>query len=265
MTHWLHFAFAIYCPESEIKNWNCGTHCDAVTLSAVHYQKEVGWSDNIEHAAMVAYDEKYGEIVVSFKGTDNSAAFIENWLTNLDFLKQNPILQYPAAGVHSGFWDAWLSLKADVVPAIQEVQSAHSTNKIRVVGHSLGGAMATNAAMDLKLNYGYDTSVVNFGSPRVGNAEYHKALLNEVPHWRVTHNNDLVPHGIPEAFGFYHASTEVHFPDRTGLNFKTCDGSGEDPSCANSCAHWLTCTSIEDHMTYLEQSITCGSSSTVVV
>jgi hypothetical protein len=266
MKHWLQFAYAIYCPESEITNWNCGAHCDAVSgLSTVSYQKEIGFTDNIEHASMVAYDSAYGEIVVSFKGTDNDAAFIENWMTNLDFFKKSPLSQYPDAGVHGGFWDAWLSLKDDVLPALQKAQAAHSTNRVKVVGHSLGGAIATNAAMDLKLNHGFVTSVVNFGSPRAGDVDYHNALLNEVPHWRVTHNNDLVAHVPPESVGFYHASTEIHFPDRTGLNHKVCDGSGEDNSCANACSYYLTCTSIDDHMHYLDESMTCGASSNVVV
>lgn len=267
MQHWLHLAFAVYCPESEVKDWNCGVHCDAVTgLSMVRYMSTPGYTANVAHAAMVAYDSQTEEIVLSFKGTDNDAAFIENWVTNLDFFKKNPIelQQYPEASVHAGFWDSWLGLKPDVMAAIAEITASHSGVKaIRVTGHSLGAAIATNAAMDLKLNHGFVTSVVNFGSPRPGDLDYHKAILSEVPHWRVTHNNDLVPHVAPQSFGFWHASTEIHFPE-TGLEFKVCDGSGEDKTCANAC-YPLHCTSVDDHLHYLGQPIVCGSSSGVVV
>lgn len=267
MEHNLHLAFALYCPESEVRQWNCGVHCDAVSLSTVQYSTKIGFTDNIEHAAVVAYDSTLGDIILSFKGTDNDAAFIENWMTNLNVLKKHPLSQYPDASVHGGFWDAWLSLKNEVLANIDIVKASHpGVNTIRVIGHSLGGAMASNAAMDLKLNYGFVTSVVNFGSPRPGDFAYHSALLKEVPHWRVTHHNDLVPHTPPKAAGFYHASTEINFPKKTGLEFKICDGSGEDESCANACSHYLTCTSIDDHLHYLDQSIeTCGSSSSVVV
>jgi len=267
MNHWLHLAFAIYCPESEVTAWNCGAHCDAVTgLSMIRYITKTGWTNNVENAAFVAYDSQSGDIMLSFKGTDNDAALIENWVTNLDYAHKNPLQQYPAARVHSGFWDAWQRMKPDIMSAIDEVKAAHpGVSAIRVTGHSLGGALATNAAMDLKLNHGFVTSVVNFGSPRPGNLDYHTALLNEVPHWRVTHHNDLVPHVPPKSLGFHHASTEIHFPDKSGLEFKVCDGSGEDETCANTCSHHLSCTSVDDHMHYLDQTDTCGSSSGVVV
>jgi len=187
-------------------------------------------------------------------------------VTNLEYFKKYPLQQYPDAGVHEGSWDAWQGLKAEILTYIEEIKAAHSeVTTIRVTGHSLGGQMATHAAIDLKLNHGFVTSVVNFGSPRPGDFAYHNAILAEVPHWRVTHNNDVVPHIAPESAGFYHASTEIHFPQKTGLQFKVCDGSGEDSTCANACAHHLTCTSVDDHMHYLDQDITCKSWSSVVV
>jgi len=263
--HWLHLAFAAYCPESEIKEWNCGAHCDAVTgLSMIQYIEKTGYTDNVAFAAFVAYDSQAGEIILSFKGSDNDVAFIEDWLTNFDKHKIQPIEQYPKANVHRGFWNAWQSLKPDVLSAINTVTAEHSgATAIRVTGHSLGSAMATNAAMDLKLNHGFVTSVVNFGSPRAGDLDYSEAVLKEVPHWRVTHHNDPVPHTPPKRSGFHHVATEVYFPDETGLEFRICDGSGEDESCAISCAP-LSCTSVDDHLNYLDQGITCGSSSVVV-
>lgn len=229
---------------------------------------ESGDTRSTRSMQLVAWDPSLKGIVLSFKGTDNDEAFIENWVTNLDFFKESPIQQYPQSELHTGFWNAWQSLKPGVVKALTAIKNSHlDTHDIHVyvTGHSLGAAIASNAAMDLKLNEGYDTSVVNFGSPRVGDINYHNALLAEVPHWRVTHNNDPVVHAAPVAEGFYHASTEIHFPERNGLNFKVCDGSGEDSSCADACARYLTCTSIADHLNYLEQSITCASDFTVVV
>lgn len=231
----------------------------------IRYISKVGWTDNIEHAVMVAYKAQTEEMILSFRGTDNSESFLENWLTNLEYFKKKPFEQYPDVGVHTGFWDAWQSVKPDVMSAIDEVKAAHpGVTTIRVAGHSLGGAIATNAAMDLKLNYGFLTSVVNFGSPRPGDFAYHTALLSEVPHWRVTHHKDIVPHVPPAALGFYHASTEINFPEETGREFKVCDGSGEDPTCANSCGY-ISCTSVDDHLDYLDWAMTCGSSSSVVV
>merc|ERR1712232_581079 len=122
------------------------------------------------------------------------------------------------------------------------------TTSVRLTGHSMGAALATNAALDLKLSYGWSTSVVTFGSPRVGDHEFHNAISAEVTVWRVTHHDDLVVHVPPEFTGFYHVAPELHFPEVSGLSYKQCDGSGEDSSCANACG--LTCDSISDHLNY---------------
>jgi predicted lipase len=39
-----------------------------------------------------------------------------------------------------------------------------------VNGHSLGGALAILAAVDIKLHFGRVNSVYTFGQPRVGNS-----------------------------------------------------------------------------------------------
>merc|ERR1739844_218608 len=101
---------------------------------------------------------------------------IKNWATNLDFIKKSPIAHHPNVNVHGGFWDAWQTLKVDVVPLIQKVMEAHGASAVRLTGHSLGGAIATNAAIDLKLSFGWSTSVVTFGSPRTGDREYHNLI-----------------------------------------------------------------------------------------
>jgi len=82
----------------------------------------------------------------------------------------------------------------------------------------------------------------------------------------------IVPHVPPENFGYHHTATEVcavyesafvlcclipdcaHPPQvwydvESGLNYKVCDGSGEDPSCADGVHFWDF--SIDDHLVYL--------------
>lgn len=241
----LHFAGAAYCSASLVEAWTCGVHCNAVSgLEMIQH---------IEHklqvlAAFVAYDSTQDAIIVAFRGTKGS---IQNWVDNLAFTKSSPWSQFPDVGVHHGFYGAWTDLKSDVVSAINSIRGTHATKNIQITGHSLGAAIAIDAAFDLKVDDGFDTSVVDFGSPRAGDKNFAQAVVDQgISVFRVTHHHDPVPHVPPEAFGFYHASQEVYYAASGASNYKVCDGSGEDSTCANSCSP-LFCTSVSDHLEYM--------------
>jgi len=240
----MHLAGASYCVHSN--SWSCGYHCDSVDgildvtvfTAARHLQ------------AYVAYDALQKVIVLAFAGTDDP----RDWITNLDFGKSYPIKQFPHVAVHEGFWDAWQDLKLEAIAVIAGLKTRHGTNRVLAVGHSLGGALASLAALDLTLSSDLHASVMSYGAPRSGNGEYHKLVHERISYnWRITHHHDLVVHLPPQRLGFYHTATEIHFPKRGDLSYKVCDGSGEDPRCANSCS-WVVggvCTSISDHLHYL--------------
>mmetsp|Transcript_48995 Transcript_48995/g.104956 ORF Transcript_48995/g.104956 Transcript_48995/m.104956 type:complete len:359 (-) Transcript_48995:42-1118(-) len=265
-TRMLHLAGAAYCAQDQVEGWSCGTHCSNIAgIESVTYIH----NDAQLLAGFVAYDSKQKAAVVAFRGTVSSS--VEDWVHNLAYTKTNPLTKYPDAGVHHGFWDSWKDLSDDVVSAVKKVMSANGATKVLVTGHSLGAAMAADAAIDMKLSYGWDTSVVNFGSPRAGDKNFEAALATEVPSfWRITHHHDLVPHTPAEKFGFYHSMTEVFFPDEdfTSLNHVVCDGSGEDKSCSDQCAAKLACTSVDDHLHYIGfvlGSDNCASAAGIVV
>jgi predicted lipase len=198
-------------------------------------------------AGFVAWDSTISSIVVSFRGTVQT---VTDWVHNLAYTKTKPFTQYPDAGVHHGFWNSWQYLATPTLAAIQTIQASHPNAPIVLTGHSLGAAIAADASLDLALNHGLQTSVVNFGSPRAGDSGFHAALQDKVSSfWRVTHAKDIVPHVPPEAFGFYHASTEVFFPG-SDTQYQICDGSGEDSSCSDRCAKTLSCVSVADHLNY---------------
>lgn len=259
----LHFAGAAYCDSSAVESWSCGEHCKSVSgLEMVTY---------IEHkiqvlGGFVGYDSIQDAITVSFRGTDSTS--IADWVKNLEYTKTQPWSKYPDAGVHHGFHSAWEDLKDDVMSAINSIRATHSTTTVQVTGHSLGAAMAIIAALDIKLNYGLDTSFVDFGRPRAGDSGFAQALASEgITGFRVTHHNDIVPHAPPEAFGFYHSAREVYYPGSGSNSYTVCDGSGEDSKCSNSCSP-LFCTSVSDHLEYMGFAMggdNCASSEDAVM
>ncbi len=118
--------------------------------------------------------------VLAFRGT----AQLEDWLTDGQ-ARQVQNAAYPGK-VHSGFADAM-----DVIwPGVKELLPIG--RPVFVTGHSLGGALATLAAVRL-LDSGCDVrAVYTFGSPRVGDLDFYDGYHPVT--YRFVNNDDIVPH-----------------------------------------------------------------------
>lgn len=146
-------------------------------------------------------------IVVAFRGTQS----MENTITDLRYI-QEPLesIVFRTGGdvaasgvVHSGFHRAYLSIRSKYMTALSTVLNDSTCKQCDVlcVGHSLGGALATLAGLDLKVNSDAlalgkrDVGVVTIGAPHVGCAVfagyYQKHLRTS---YRLTNRLDPVPH-----------------------------------------------------------------------
>jgi alpha-beta hydrolase superfamily lysophospholipase len=62
------------------------------------------------------------------------------------------------------------SLEPNITAAVRAMAARHPGAPLYAIGHSMGAAMATIAALDLKFKANLsDVRLVTFGSPRVGN------------------------------------------------------------------------------------------------
>jgi predicted lipase len=205
----------------------------------------------------VAYNPSDKEIIVAFRGSVN----IANWVTNLDFLMK-PYPGVSGAQVHRGFSEAFDAVSPLVVSSVQNLLSAHPNANIVITGHSLGAALATFAAVDLKTKLNIPSTRITFytfGSPRTGNQAFTDYLYSLYPTsgcQRVTHYNDVVPHLPPTVLGFNHFGDEIWYKNAgTDLTYTTCKnqaGKQEDLSCSSS----IYATGIEAHLIYLGKSFT---------
>jgi predicted lipase len=138
----MYYSSAAHCSVDVLEKWNCGEPC-----SKNPGVEQV--SPIINQAAgtygFVGYNPNEKEILVSFRGSVNVA----NWITNINFLKES-YNGVAGAEVHSGFYEAYKGVRDQVIGSVMALHRYHPSAKFTVTGHSLGGALATFAAMDIK-------------------------------------------------------------------------------------------------------------------
>ena len=150
--------------NSDLSNWKCGGACDkiagVVSVSKFMYSP-------LGVFGYVGYNTKENQIVAAFRGSAN----IENWIMNIDFKKSNYKSLSSTIQVHTGFYDSYTVVASQVINKIAALSKAHPSATILFTGHSLGGALATFAAVDFK-EKGISPNtmyVYTYGSPRTGN------------------------------------------------------------------------------------------------
>lgn len=254
------------------KPFDCISRCDEFpTLSLVTtWHTGLLLSDScgfiaVDHGERPHDDNVAGSdpaIIVAFRGTYS----ITNTVIDLSTIPQEYV-PYPSPDhggeenpdkpehectnctVHMGFLESWRSARRLVLPELAALRDQYPDYPIRLVGHSLGGAVACLAALELKVSLGWDNVVVTtFGEPRVGN--YHLArFVDEVFHLdghkdleqrsyrRITHYNDPVPLLPLDEWGFrshageFFISKESLSPSEEDIH--ACIGD-DDPSCSAS-------------------------------
>ena len=91
--------------------------------------------------------------------------------------------------VHRGFFNAYNAIAGNIRSELRTLIHAFPRAEILVTGHSLGGALATIAAADLRgsLRVANRIRLMTFGSPRVGDDNFSDWLFSQF-----TNRNDLI-------------------------------------------------------------------------
>lgn len=188
---------------------------DSMILSANAYreiQPETGETelttiDDLRNGVRCFIRNRGDALIITFRGSDNA----NNWRSNLMFRKK--IVPYNNTAskirVHSGFINAYKS--PDMRGKIHSFITG-DIRRVRICGHSFGGAMAILCGVDLEYNFpDREYEVITYGAPRLGNdafvKSYNRRVVNTL---RVENGNDIVTK-LPLAFwGFRHAGAKVH-------------------------------------------------------
>ncbi|KAF2643139.1 alpha/beta-hydrolase [Massarina eburnea CBS 473.64] len=212
------YASAAYCRNNQNSpgdkvSCNSGT-CDLVqkanVTSVIEYASELA----TDVTGFVSLDATNKMIVITFRGT----ASIDNWITDLTFKTVDTNL-CEGCTAHAGFWQSWQDSRKEVLASVERLSNANPTFKIVTTGHSLGGAIATIAAADLR-NLKYNVDLYTYGAPRIADSTLSSYITKQGNNYRVTHYNDIVPQVPPMFMDFVHISPEYYIETH---NFKSVD------------------------------------------
>jgi hypothetical protein len=147
-------------------------------------------------------------IYIAFSGSDSKVDWIR---TNFNVDTE----MYGRGKVHKGFMNAWKSIQSQVWTKVSNVMLRQGgSGKVVVCGHSLGGAMATLASMDLfdasEKKYQDSMRVITFASPKVGDVSFRDMFNARIPvSVRVVNVYDPIPN--MNINDFVHVKGEVSF------------------------------------------------------
>ncbi|KAJ5818312.1 Lipase class 3 [Penicillium riverlandense] len=204
-------------------------------------------------------------IVVAFRGTYS----IANTIIDLSAYPQSYV-PYPEDGsdsddgkdptpparcenctVHAGFMASWRNTRETVLPAVAAALEQYPDYEVTLVGHSLGGAVAALAGLEMRLK-GWDPLVTTFGEPMIGNKDFATFIDHQFGmaskssdqadggsvvdqrFRRVTHVNDPVPLLPLREWGYTAHAGEI-FISKPELSpsvedLRVCVGN-QDPNC----------------------------------
>jgi pimeloyl-ACP methyl ester carboxylesterase len=193
----------------------------------------------------------------------NPSYSLDDWTTNLDFNVVNTNI-CDGCTAHEGFWNSWVKARARVTAAVQKALQSHPGYQIISTGHSLGGALATLAAADLRRN-GYTVALYSFGAPRFAGLKL-STYISAQPggNYRVTHWNDLIPQLFPVWMGFAHISPEYYIKKENNKAVAASDVqvyTGYTNWWGNAIlvgnGGWVT-PDVGAHMWYFNNIVACG-------
>eukprot|EP00158_Paraphelidium_tribonemae_P006629 Partr_v1_DN27910_c1_g1_i3_m11121 putative Lipase (class 3) len=212
------FAAAAYCRKEKVESWTCGYRCygneNATDRVVVLDYFNMG-AARVTGFVIVNHDMR--AVLLSFRGS----VAIQNFIYDIMF--SHLTFNYPGAPkgatVHNGFWKAYEQVKDHLRGIVVKAMQDYPDYDFKITGHSLGGALAVFATLDLrdhlKATIGFNKLVeaYTFGEPRLGNqafVDFVQGYLDrkEISLKRIISFDDLIPQLPPRWLGYVHHGSE---------------------------------------------------------
>jgi hypothetical protein len=163
--------------------------------------------------AFVAWNKTFA--VVHYRGTYNlGGAALDGMFKDMrpDEMKDQEDSAFNGT-VHFGFWRAFMALREQMRNAVDEATSANPQLPIVVSGHSLGGATALLASLDIVHRQKNFVSLYTTAQPRVGSEEFAKSVEKKLgkSYFRLRLKGDVVAQVPPTKGGIQSFSNAWSF------------------------------------------------------
>ncbi|KAH9245818.1 hypothetical protein BSLG_004082 [Batrachochytrium salamandrivorans] len=246
LSRYMKFSGAVYCANiSTSRMWDCGELCTGETsgtqvLATLHDTKSNRHGSAV---GIIAIQHNTETIIVAFRGS----VFLSDWVTNFKFsiavtagtlFKSKDRSAPRNVLIHSGYRRAYLRIRKQLRFSLKAIVSLFPAYQIVFTGHSMGGGLASIAAMDAAVDFGPPKTpsmhIYTYGMPRVGNSVWAN-WVNSISFgsvYRVARWNDPIPR-IPQMFlGYRHFSQGIGIDrnDRT-VNCTNTGVAGETSDC----------------------------------
>ncbi|KAM7261108.1 hypothetical protein ACFE04_026583 [Oxalis oulophora] len=137
------------------------------------------------------------DIVISFRGTATCHEWLENLRATLTPLSHGPTGPMVESGFLSLYTSGAKSLQVMVREEISRLLQRYVDEplSLTITGHSLGAALATLTAYDIKTTFKRSplVTVISFGGPRVGNRSFREKLEKQGTNvLRIVNSDDLI-------------------------------------------------------------------------
>ncbi|KAJ9079046.1 hypothetical protein DSO57_1000681 [Entomophthora muscae] len=221
------YAGLSYCPDARVQAMDC-KHCQKVPAAFHSFASNPKTTTH----SVILLDKQQKEIVVSIRGSESFSKALS--LATLDKTT------YPyfdsSAKVHSTTLNYLQSIQAELEAKLSNLTASYKGFRLVVVGHSLGGSIASLLApilfdkLKIKPNR---LLMVSYAQPRVGDAGFVTQFKRlAFPYIRVVNGNDGVTHFPARKLGFLHIPNEINLKGNVALQCRNQEL--EDPKCSTS-------------------------------
>ncbi|KAJ9053179.1 hypothetical protein DSO57_1026754 [Entomophthora muscae] len=242
------YAAIVYCDEIERSSDNRNTKM--LSKQAVIY-RDIDDKETDTHA-QVYLNKEQREIIATFRGSDTISKFFSSYVTTTANYSD-----IPNAKVHQSSLEFAESIRYQVFSIVAYLINKHPNFRIVLVGHSLGGNIATLMAPMLAKDLHMDPKkirVITYGQLRVGNhafaKHYNKLGFNFT---RVVNKADPAANHPSYDDGWAHVNQEVYIDE--GNRFFLCSTKDlEDPACSHKKSKYLAILTQHEYVADLKIS-----------
>lgn len=195
-----HASYSSYCDADRLRDFKCGKNCDYLVGYQLvnHKEFQISYKHNISYTTFV--NNQCKRFIVAFRGTSNVIQLFKEFIYSKPV--SCPLSRTEGAKVSTYFLNFYATyFSSDVMAHMQEAAQNYTGYDFYITGHSLGGAFATIATLQLSAEGVIPKERLNiytFRSPRVGNRIFARAVTKGVQNaFRIVHDADIVPHVPP--------------------------------------------------------------------